>query len=104
MRYRLFVLIIFLVLPAVAAAPQTRVSSCDVQMRTHDGGDAEGLPIQGQSADLILPCVTKEELASIIKGFAKGGAERTNRALDALKRAEKVRIMLTLETAIREKE
>lgn len=104
MRYRLFVLIIFLVLPAVAAAPQTRVSTCDVQMRTHDGRDAEGLPIRGQSADLILPCVTKEELASIIKAFAKGDAERTNRALDALKRAEKARVMLTPETAMREKE
>ena len=104
MRYRLFVLIIFLALPAVAAAPQTRVSTCDVQMRTHDGRDGEGLPIPGQSADLILPCVTKDELARIVKDFAKGDAERTNRALDALKRAEKVRVMLSPETAVREKE
>ena len=62
------------------------------------------LPIPGQSADLILPCVTKEELASIIKDFAKGDAEKTNRALDALKRAEKARVMLTPETAMLEKE
>lgn len=104
MGFRLFARIMFLALPAVAAAPQTRVSTCDVEMRIHDGRDAEGLPISGQSADLILPCVTKEELASIIKDFAKGDAERTNRALDALKHAEKVRVMLTPETAVREKE
>ena len=104
MRYRTFVLIIFLALPAVASAPQTRVSTCDMQTRIHDGRDAEGSQIPGQSANLILPCVTKEELASIIKDFAKGDAERTNRALFALKRAEKVRVMLTPETAMREKD
>ena len=104
MKYRLFMLVVFLALPAVAAGPQTRVTTCDVQLQIRDGRDPEGLPIRGQQADLILPCITKEELGSIIKDFAKGDTERAGRALSALKRAETVRIMLTTEGATREKD
>ena len=104
MKYRLFMLVVFLALPGVAAGPQTFVSNCDVQIQIRDGRDLEGLPIRGQRADLILPCVTKEELGSIIKDFAKGDTERTGRALSALKRAETVRLMLTTELVTREKD
>jgi len=104
MKHRLFMLVVFLALPAVAAAPQTLVTNCDVQIQIRDGRDPEGLPIRGQRADLILPCVTNEELGSIIKDFAKGDKERTGRALSALKRAETVRLMLTTAGATREKD
>ena len=104
MKHKLFMLVVFLALPAVATGPQTLVTNCDVQIQIRDGRNPEGLPIRGQRADLILPCVTKEELASIMKDFAKGDTERTGRALSALKRAEIVRLMLTTGGATREKD
>jgi hypothetical protein len=104
MKYRLFMLVVFLALPAVAAGPQTLVTNCDVQIQIRDDRNPEGLPIRGQRADLLLPCVTKEELGSIIKDFAKGDTERAGRALSALNRAETVRLMLTTEGATREKD
>ena len=104
MRNRLGMLLIFLALPVIAAAPRTFVSTCDVQMRIRDGRDPEGLAIPGQSADLILPCITKEELATIIGDFAKGDTERKDRALEALTRAKQVRLMLTPELATVEKD
>jgi hypothetical protein len=54
MKYKLFMLLVFLALPAVAAAPRTFVSTCDVQMQIRDGRDAEGLAIPGQRAELSL--------------------------------------------------
>jgi len=104
MKSRLFALIIFLVLPAVAAAPRTYVTTCDVQMQIHDGRNLEGLPIRGQSADLILPCITKDEMTRIIEDFAKGDPKKKDRALDALKRANQVKVMLTAELAKQEKD
>jgi hypothetical protein len=103
MKYRLFSLVIFFVLPAVAAAPQTFVSTCDPLMRIHDGRDVEGLPIPGQIADFILPCITKKELARIIEDFNKGDGERRDRALDALRRAKQVKLILTTEIATLER-
>ena len=104
MKYKSFMLLVFLALPAVAAAPRTLVSTCDVQMQIRDGRDAEGLAIPGQRAELILPCVTKTELAKIIEAFGKGDAERKVRALDALRRAKQIKLMLTPEVATQEKE
>jgi hypothetical protein len=104
MKYRLLVLILFLGLPSVSASPRTFISTCDVQMRIRDGRDPEGLAIRGQRAEFILPCVTKEELARIIEDFAKGDAERKDRALDALRRSKQVTLMITPETAMREKD
>ena len=104
MKYRTFALLVFLALPAVAAAPRKHfVSTCDVQIQIHDGRDVEGLAIPGQRAEFILPCITKEELAGIIREVAKGDKERTDRALDALKRANQIKLVLTPEMAIREK-
>jgi hypothetical protein len=102
MKYKLFTLFIFLVLPAVAAAPQTLVSTCDVQMQIRDGRDAEGLAIPGQRAKLILPCVTKKELATIVEALGKGDAERKDRALEALKRAKQIKLILTSGVATQE--
>ena len=104
MKCRLFTLLVFLTLPAVAAAPPTFVSTCDVQMQIRDGRNAEGLAIPGQRAELILPCVTKKELASIIEAFGKGDAESKDRALDALRRAREIRLMVTPEVATQENE
>jgi len=104
MKYKIITLLVFLALPAVAAAPRTFIGTCDVQTQIRDGRDAEGLAIPGQRAELILPCVTKKELARIIEAFGKGNAERTDRALDALRRAKQVKLMLTPEVAIQEKE
>ena len=75
MKCKLLALLVFLALPAVAAAPRTFVSTCDVQMQIRDGRDVEGLAVPGQEAELILPCVTKEELAKIIEAFGKGATE-----------------------------
>ena len=75
-----------------------------MQIQIRDGRDPEGLPIRGQSADLILPCITKDELARIIEDFAKGLAEKKDRALEALKRAKQVKVMLTTEVATEEKD
>ena len=104
MKFELFTVLVFLALSAVAAAPRTSVGTCDVQMLVRDGRDAEGLAIPGQQAELVLPCVTKEELAEIIQAFGKGNAERKDRALDALRRANQIKLMLTPEVATREKE
>jgi len=104
MKYKIITLLVFLALPAVAAAPREFVSTCDVQMQIRDGRNPEGLPIRGQSADLILPCITKDELARIIEDFAKGDAEKKDRALDALNRAKQVKIMLTPELAMQERD
>ncbi len=95
MKYRPVMLLIFLTLPVVAAAPQTLASNCDVHMRISEGRDLEGMVIPGQRAEFILPCITKKELARIIEDFGKGDAERKNRALDALRRAKQVKITLT---------
>jgi len=104
MKCKLLTLLVFLALPAVAAAPRKFVSTCDVQIQIRDGRDAEGLAIPGQRAELILPCVTKEELAKIIEAFGKGDAEGKNRALAALRRAKQIKLMLTPEIAMQEKE
>ena len=104
MKPRLFTLLVFLALPALAAAPQTRVSTCDLQIRIRGGRDAEGFAIRGQSAELILPCITKDELARIIEDFNKGDAERMDEALDALRHAKQIKLTLTTETATREKD
>jgi hypothetical protein len=104
MKHRLFTLFIFLALPAVAAAPRTLLSTCDVQMQVRDGRDAEGLRIPGQRADFILPCITKEELARIIEAFGKGDVERKDRALDALRRAKQIKLMLTPDLVTHEKD
>ncbi|HMK28551.1 MAG TPA: hypothetical protein VK473_02630 [Terriglobales bacterium] len=92
-------LLVFLALPAVAAAPQTFVSNCDVQFRVRDGRDAEGLVIPGQRAEVIVPCVTKNELARIIEDFGKGDPRRKGRALDTVRRAKQIKVMLTPEVA-----
>lgn len=104
MKHRLFTLVVFLALPTVAATPRTFLSSCDVQVQIHDGRDAEGLRIPGQRADFILPCITKEELARIIEDFGKGDAERKDRALDALRHAKQIKLMLTPELATQEQD
>jgi len=104
MNSRLFALVVFLALPAVAAAPRTFVSTCDVQMRIRDGRDLEGLPIPGQSAEFILPCITKDEVAKIIEDFSKGNAERRDRALDALRRAKQIKALLTPEIVTQQKD
>jgi hypothetical protein len=104
MKYRVFTLLVFLALPAVCAAPRTFVSTCDVQIQIRDGRDAEGSPIPGQRAEFILPCITKRELARIIEDLGKGDAERKDRALDALTRAEQIRLVLTQAPATQEKD
>ena len=104
MKYRLLVLVVFLALPSVSASPRTFVSSCNVQARTRDGRDAEGLAIPGQNADLVVSCITKDELARIIEDYNKGDIEKMDQALDTLRRAKQIRVMLTPETATREKD
>ena len=104
MNYRLFAFLLSLALPAVAAAPQELVSTCDVQMQVRDGRDAEGFAIPGQRAEFILPCITKKELARIIEEFAKGDAERKDRALDALRHAKKIKLLLTPEVVTQAKD
>ena len=104
MKYRIITLLVFLTLPAIAAGPRTFVSTCDVQMQIRDGRDPEGLAIPGQQAELILPCITKGELARIIEDYGKGDDARTDRALDALRRAKEIKLILTPELATVEKD
>jgi hypothetical protein len=103
MKYRLVMLFVFLALPAVAAAPQTFISNCDVQIRIFEGRDLEGMAIPAHRAEFILPCMTRKELARIIEDFGKGDAERKDRALDALRRAEQIKLMLMPDVATQEK-
>lgn len=104
MKYRLLTLVVFLALPAVSATPLTFVSTCNVQIRTRDGRDAEGSAIPGQNAELVVPCITKDELARIIEDYNKGDIEKMDQALDTLRRAKQIKVMLTPENATREKE
>ena len=104
MKYKLFTLFVFLVLPAVAAGPQRLVGTCDVQVQIRDGRDAEGLAIPGERAKLILPCVTKKELATIVEALGKGDAERKDRALEALRHAKQITLMLTPEVAMQRRD
>lgn len=104
MKYKLFALFVFLALPAVDAAPQRFVGTCDVQVQIRDGRDAEGLAIPGERARLILPCVTKKELATIVEALGQGDAERKDRALDALRHAKQITLMLTREVAMQKTE
>lgn len=104
MKYRLLVLVVFLVLPSVSASPRTFVSTCNVQTRTRDGRDAESLAIPGQSAELVVPCITKDDLARIIEDYNKGDVEKMDQALDTLRRAKQIKVTLTPETATREKD
>jgi len=46
----------------------------------------------------------KEELARIIEAFGKGDAGRKDRALDALRRAKQIKLMLTPEVATKGRE
>ena len=103
MNHRLLTLIVFLALPSVSATPPTFVSTCNVQTRTRDGRDAEGA-IPGQSAELVVPCITKDELARIIEDYNKGDIEKMDQAVDTLRRAKQIKVMLTPETATREKD
>ena len=104
MRYKLLALVVFLAIPAVGVAPRTLVSTCDVQMRIRDGRNPAGLLIPGESADLTVPCVRKDELERIIEDFNKGDTEKMDQALAALRGAKQIKVMLTPETATREKD
>ena len=104
MKYRLLVLVVFLALPAVSATPPTFVTTCNVQTRTRDGRDAEGMATPGQSAELVVPCISKDELARIIEDYNKGDIEKMDQALDILRRAKQIKVVLTAENATREKE
>jgi hypothetical protein len=104
MKCRLFVLFTFLALPAVVAGPQTFVSNCDVQFRIGEGRDAEGLAIPRQRAEFILPCMTKSELVTIIENFGKGDPGRKGHALDALRHAKQIKVVLTPEVATQPKD
>jgi hypothetical protein len=104
MKCRLLTLVVFLALPSVSAAPPTFVGTCNVQTRTRDGRDAEGLVIPGQSAELVVPCITKDELARIIEDYNKGDIEKMDQALDTLRRAKQIKVMLTPDTNTREKD
>lgn len=104
MKHRLLTLIFFLALPAVAAAPRTYITTCDVQMQIRSGRDIEGLDIPGQRAEFILPCITKMELAKIIEDFAKGNVVGKDQALDALRRAKQIKLVLTPDFVMQEKD
>ena len=104
MKYRLLTLVVFLALPAVSATPPTFVTTCNVQTRTRDGRDAEGLATPGQSAELVVPCITKDELARIIEDYNKGDIEKMDQALDTLRHAKQIKVVLTPESATREKD
>lgn len=60
-----------------------------MQIQIRDGRDVEGLAIPRQRAEFVPPCITKAELASIIREVAKGARDRKDQALDALNRASK---------------
>jgi hypothetical protein len=55
-----------------------------------------------QGAGLVLPCITKDESTRIIEEFAKGNAGKKDRALDALKRAQQFKVVITPESATQE--
>lgn len=104
MKYRLLVLVVFLGLPSVSASPRTFVKTCNVQMRTRDGRDAEGSATAEQSAELVVPCITRDELATIIEDYNKGDIEKMDQALDTLRRAKHIKVVLAPENAAREKD
>jgi|SRR5215472_11673951 hypothetical protein len=92
MKTRLLAIVVVLLTPVVAQ--QGRRSSCDLRLIVRDGRDAEGQAIPGQSARIILPCISKTDLIKLLRDTEQR-PEFQNRAIEAVNRAAQVSVTLT---------
>jgi hypothetical protein len=91
MKLKIFALSVLLAVPSVAADPT--LSDCAMRVQVSDGRNLEGLPIPGERAQFLLPCVSKKQMAKVIDDFGSDPAQKAL-ALNALGRASEFQVVL----------
>ena len=84
-----------LVLLALFAAPSIatpdRVSTCDPRLVLVDGRGVEGETFPGQRVELVIPCVSKADLAKVLADLGRmNGGE-----IEAVRDAKDVHVVLS---------
>jgi hypothetical protein len=95
MNSKLFALVILLLVPTVAA-PETKIASFDVRMLVHPGRVLDGVKIEHDTVEFLIPCLDKPELTKLLGEYsADQESHVTGKAARILKDAGVINIMLT---------
>ena len=95
MKSKLFALAILLLVPAVAA-PETKIASCDVRMLVHPGRVLDGVKVEHDTVEFMIPCLEKRELAKLLsESMADQESHVKVKAARILKDAGEINVMLT---------
>lgn len=100
MKYKLLALLVTLAIPAVGA-PDVKISSCDPSLVVRDGRDIEGQSIAGEMVDLLIPCVSKDDLEKILADLAPKAGVNGNVLIQAVHKAKDVSVGLTTKVITR---
>jgi hypothetical protein len=95
LKSKWFALAILLIVPAVAK-PETTISSCDVRMLVHPGRVLDGVKIQHDTVEFMIPCLDKRDLAKVLgELMADQESHVKGKAARILKGAGDINVMLT---------
>ena len=95
MKSKWFALAILLIVPVVVAAPET-ISSCDVRMLVHPGRVLDGVKIEHDTVEFMIPCLDKPELTKLLgKLMADQESHVKGKAARILQDAGDINVMLT---------
>ena len=95
MKYELFVLLVMLLAPAVAA-PERMISSCNARAIVNKGYVLDGRTIGGKPVEILVPCISKADLAQLLEDFlAAEKPQIKGQTLHALREAGDVTVTLT---------
>lgn len=95
MKSKLFALAILLLVPAVAA-PETKIASCDVRTLVHPGRVLDGVKIEHDTVEFLIPCLDKPELTKLLGEYlADQKPQIKGKAARILQDAETINVMLT---------
>lgn len=65
MKSKWFALAILLIVPAVAT-PETKIDSCDARMLVHPGRVLDGVKIERDIVEFLIPCLDRPELIGLL--------------------------------------
>jgi hypothetical protein len=95
MKSKVSTLAILLLVPAMAA-PETKISSCDVRMLVHPGRVLDGVKIERDTVEFMIPCLDKRELAKLLsESMADQESHVKGKAARILQDAGEINVMLT---------
>ncbi|HUD66430.1 MAG TPA: hypothetical protein VMQ17_17720 [Candidatus Sulfotelmatobacter sp.] len=101
MKSKCFALAILLIVPPVAT-PETTISSCDVRMLIHPGRVLDGVKIEHDTVEFMIPCLDKRDLAKVLSELmADQESHVKDKAARILQDAGEVNVMLTTKLSAR---